>query len=165
MQVCSFHFFWTFTFSRGSRSVKLVTTSHCYLVNWQVLGIIFLRGIMDFSHSHECSLFSNISVLRDFVLVLWVWDREPETLLPNSQKNKKTKTKLQPLSETWVAVLAGDMNCLLRCPRTVWSIDSSGWGTISPPKLTPFLEKCRGHGGQSKKQSELVLRNIFYSWE
>lgn len=99
---------------------------------------------------------------------VWCFEFETENQKPYCQtlkKNKKTKTKLQPLTETWVAVLAGDMNCLLRCPCTVWSMDSSGWGTTSPPRLTPFLEKCRGHGGRSEKQSELVLRNIFYSWE
>lgn len=39
------------------------------------------------------------------------------------------------------------------------------WGAISSLKLTHFLDKCRGHSGQSKRQCELVSRNSFYSWE
>lgn len=126
---------------------------------------------MDFSHSHECSLFSSINVLRDFILGLWVWESEPKfsTAKPSSPLPLHKKTSLWPLTETWVAALAGDTNCLMRCPCAVWSIGSLRVRhrifSVSPLKLTHFLDKCRGHGGQSKKQGELVSRNIFYSWE
>lgn len=64
-------------------------------VNWLIskLGNHFLKKNQDFSHSHGCSWFSSMNVVRDFVLVLWVWERVSQKfLLPNSQKQTKTKT-------------------------------------------------------------------------
>lgn len=59
-----------------------------------------------------------LNCLKDFDVVLLSLRVSQNSLQPNSQKNKNKNTQnyQQSLTETWVAALAGDTNCLMRCP-------------------------------------------------